>query len=83
MTKDIIVGIDEQLYEGARETLGAAELRKVVEEAIRKRMSQSQDQPSEQWKKAKGAWKHRTDIGDGVEYQRKLRAEWEHREGNV
>jgi len=23
-----------------------------------------------------GAWKDRDDIGDGVEYQRKLRAEW-------
>ena len=24
-----------------------------------------------------GLWKHRTDIGDGVEYQRALRAEWD------
>ena len=23
-----------------------------------------------------GAWKHRTDIGDAVEWQRRLRAEW-------
>lgn len=27
-----------------------------------------------------GMWKDRDDIGDGVEYQRRLRAEWDHRE---
>lgn len=27
-----------------------------------------------------GMWKDRDDIGDGVEYQRKLRAEWDDRD---
>ena len=51
MTKDITIGIDDQLYEGTH-SLSGVELRKIVEEAIRKRMGES---PAERQEKLKVA----------------------------
>ncbi len=42
--------------------------------ALRQAESRSEADPIDA---AFGLWKDREDIGDGVEYQRRLRAEWE------
>lgn len=45
----------------------------LVDEAIMPLLSQH---PQQEVEKACGLWKDRTDIGDGVKYQQKLRDEW-------
>ena len=50
----------------------------LVREAISTyRDTRSAEEPKGWLKAGFGLWKDRTDIGDGVEYQRALRAEWD------
>lgn len=54
-----------------REKVSRAE---VVRRAVKRYADQAAPHPLEA---VFGIWKDRKDIGDGVEYQRRLRAEWD------
>ena len=48
-------------------------VRRAVSEFLERQILAKKDTPDA----AFGIWKNRTDIGDSVDYQRKLRAEWD------
>lgn len=84
MTKNITIGIDDSLYNAGLDLITSAELRAVVEDVIRRRVQESPASSTYEARRrellnhpAFGMWKGRKDIGDGLEYQRKLRTEWE------
>lgn len=58
----------------ARGTSRAALVREAVSDY---RGSQAKEEPKGWLEAGFGLWKDRTDIGDGVEYQRAIRAEWD------
>ncbi len=68
---------DDVKWLDARATEEGKSRAALVREAVAAFRAQSPGKSGKGWlDQAFGIWKDRTDIGDGVEYQRRLRAEW-------